>query len=272
MQSGLDRLVAGARRAGIYRRCGRLCVLLLGLMVSACANIGQIGNLGIGNLLNSGDSPQQMSVAVESIDGPPPAVHEKFLRALKDEAGGTPDHRRDLGRSRLPPARLPGVARRERRDVDHLGLGRLRCRAAPGLPAQGRGQGRRGRGRLGHRRRSGAAAHRAQRPRPTGRLGLVAPQAVVRRRRAGAGHGRNREKEQFNVRLARRLGTRDCGHLPHYPRRGSPCRVGCALADQAQAAAVPLPRGRPAPEDRPARALAFAAEGRDVRSRHCGSL
>jgi hypothetical protein len=88
MQSGLDRLVAGARQAGIYRCCGRLCVLVLGLMVSACANVGQIGNLGIGQILSSPDSPQQMSIAVESIDGPPIAVHEKFLRALKEEAGG----------------------------------------------------------------------------------------------------------------------------------------------------------------------------------------
>lgn len=77
MRSGLERLVAGARQAGIYRRCGRLGVLLLGLMVSACANIGQIGNLT--------DVPH-ISVAFESIDGPPAAVHDKFMRALKDEA------------------------------------------------------------------------------------------------------------------------------------------------------------------------------------------
>lgn len=78
MQSGLDRLAAGARRAGLYRCCGRLGVLLLGLMVSACANLGQIGNLTEG---------PAVSVAILSIDGPPPAVHEKFMRALKDEAG-----------------------------------------------------------------------------------------------------------------------------------------------------------------------------------------
>jgi len=78
MQSGLNRLAAGARQAGTYRRYGRLCVLLLGLMVSGCAGIGQIGSLT--------DRPA-VSVAFESIDGPPPAVHEKFMRALKDEAG-----------------------------------------------------------------------------------------------------------------------------------------------------------------------------------------
>ena len=79
MQSGLNRLAAGARQAGKYRRYGRLCVLLLGLMVSGCAGIG----VGIGSLT---DGPA-VSVAFESIDGPPPAVHEKFMRALKDEAG-----------------------------------------------------------------------------------------------------------------------------------------------------------------------------------------
>ena len=78
MQSGLNRLAAGARQAGTYRRYGRVCVLLLGLMVSGCAGIGQIGSLT--------DRPA-VSVAFESIDGPPPAVHEKFMRALKDEAG-----------------------------------------------------------------------------------------------------------------------------------------------------------------------------------------
>lgn len=78
MQSGLNRLAAGARQSSAYRRCGRLCVVLLGLMVSGCAGIGQLGSLT--------DGPA-VSVAFESIDGPPPAVHEKFMRALKDEAG-----------------------------------------------------------------------------------------------------------------------------------------------------------------------------------------
>jgi hypothetical protein len=54
-----------------------MCVVLLGLMVSACASIGQIGNLK--------ESPR-VAVAVESIDGPPAAVQEKFLRVLKEEA------------------------------------------------------------------------------------------------------------------------------------------------------------------------------------------
>jgi hypothetical protein len=78
MQSGSDRPGAGAQRTGTYRCCGRLCVLLLGLMASACANIGQIGNLT--------ESPR-ITVAFESIDGPPPAVFHKFMRTLKDEAG-----------------------------------------------------------------------------------------------------------------------------------------------------------------------------------------
>jgi hypothetical protein len=90
MQSGAHRPVAGARWAGINRRCGRLSVLLLGLMVAACSNLGQIGDFSqLGNLSllgNSNEAPR-VSVAFESVDGPPPAVHERFMRALKDEAG-----------------------------------------------------------------------------------------------------------------------------------------------------------------------------------------
>src|SRR4249920_1835413 len=84
MQSGLNRLAAGARQSATYRRYGRLCVVLLGLMVSGCAGIGSIGSLT--------DGPA-VSVAFESIDGPPPAVHEKFMRALKDEASGEANYR-----------------------------------------------------------------------------------------------------------------------------------------------------------------------------------
>ncbi|MGE4255999.1 MAG: hypothetical protein AB7E84_12460 [Xanthobacteraceae bacterium] len=88
MQSGPNRPVAGARWLGAYRRCGRLCVLLLGLMVSACSSMGQIGDqLGNLNLLGSSNEATRVSVAVESVDGPPSAVHERFMRALKDEAG-----------------------------------------------------------------------------------------------------------------------------------------------------------------------------------------
>lgn len=88
MQSGAHRSVAGARRAGIHRRCGRLSVLLLGLMVAACSNLGQIGDFSqIGSLLGNPDDAARVSVAFESVDGPPAVVHERFMRALKDEAG-----------------------------------------------------------------------------------------------------------------------------------------------------------------------------------------
>lgn len=89
MKSGSDRPVAGARWVGISRTCGRLSVLLLGLMVAACSNLGQIGNLDqLSNLklLSSSDDAARVSVAFESVDGPPPAVHERFMRALKEEA------------------------------------------------------------------------------------------------------------------------------------------------------------------------------------------
>ncbi len=51
---------------------------MLSLAASACANIGQIGNLT--------DAPKA-TVAFESLDGAPPAVSQKFTAVLKDEAG-----------------------------------------------------------------------------------------------------------------------------------------------------------------------------------------
>ena len=59
-------------------------------MVAACGNLGQIGNLNQLtnlNLLSNSDEAPRVSVAFESVDGPPPAVHERFMRALKEEAG-----------------------------------------------------------------------------------------------------------------------------------------------------------------------------------------
>jgi len=67
MQSECGMPVAGARAARIYRQCGRLCVLVLSLAASACANIGQIGNLTEG---------PRITVAFESVDGAPPAVFQ----------------------------------------------------------------------------------------------------------------------------------------------------------------------------------------------------
>jgi hypothetical protein len=53
-------------------------VLVLSLAVSACANIGQIGNLTEG---------PRITVAFESVDGAPPDVFQKLMTTLKDEAG-----------------------------------------------------------------------------------------------------------------------------------------------------------------------------------------
>jgi hypothetical protein len=78
MQTTWGRPFAGARAGGFYRQCGRLCALVLGLAASACANIGQIGNLTEG---------PKVTVAFESVDGAPPAVFQKYIAALKDEAG-----------------------------------------------------------------------------------------------------------------------------------------------------------------------------------------
>ena len=78
MQSGLGRPAAGARQAGICSRWARVCALLLSLSAAACANIGQLGNM---------TEERRISVALESLDGPPPAVFRKFVSVLKEEAG-----------------------------------------------------------------------------------------------------------------------------------------------------------------------------------------
>jgi hypothetical protein len=57
-------------------------------MVSACSSVGQFGDqLGNLNLLGGSPEAPRVSVAVESVDGPPQPVYERFMRALKDEAG-----------------------------------------------------------------------------------------------------------------------------------------------------------------------------------------
>jgi hypothetical protein len=76
MQSGSGQRAA-ARQMSFFARCGRLGALLLGLTAAACANIGQIGNL---------TEDQRITVAFESVDGPPTAVVHKFVGMLKEEA------------------------------------------------------------------------------------------------------------------------------------------------------------------------------------------
>jgi hypothetical protein len=78
MQSGLGRSAAGTRPAGKHWPLGRLCVLLLSLTASACANVGQLGNL---------TESRPFTVAFESVDGPPAAVSQKLAEALREEAG-----------------------------------------------------------------------------------------------------------------------------------------------------------------------------------------
>jgi hypothetical protein len=82
MQSGSGQPAARAARAGVQRRFGTvgvlLEVLLLGLAVSACVSSGQIANL---------TETRRTTVAFESVDGPPPAVFNRFMASLKQEAG-----------------------------------------------------------------------------------------------------------------------------------------------------------------------------------------
>ncbi|HKA81840.1 MAG TPA: hypothetical protein VKD43_17500 [Xanthobacteraceae bacterium] len=77
MQGGLGRPAAKAAKVGIDRLVGAIGVLLMGLTVSACVSTGQIANL---------IETRRTTVAFESIDGPPPAVFQKLVQNLKDEA------------------------------------------------------------------------------------------------------------------------------------------------------------------------------------------
>lgn len=77
MQSGSGQSAVRAEEAGGRCRFARIGGLLLGLAVSACASTGQIANLA--------ETPRD-TIAVESIDGPPPAVVHRFVTALADEA------------------------------------------------------------------------------------------------------------------------------------------------------------------------------------------
>jgi hypothetical protein len=78
MQGGLSRPAASAAKGGIDRLVGGIGVLFMGLAVSACVNTGQIANL---------TETRRATVALESIDGPPPAVFNRFVQSLKTEAG-----------------------------------------------------------------------------------------------------------------------------------------------------------------------------------------
>jgi hypothetical protein len=77
MQSGVGQPALSAGPVGIGRRYGSVGVLLLGLAVSACVGSGQIANL---------TEISRVTIAFESIDGPPPAVLHKLMKSLKDEA------------------------------------------------------------------------------------------------------------------------------------------------------------------------------------------
>jgi len=77
MWSGWDRLAARAAPGAVDGWLGRLGSLVLGLTLAACVNTGQIANLT--------DAPAA-TIALESIDGPPPAVVHRFMKTLKDEA------------------------------------------------------------------------------------------------------------------------------------------------------------------------------------------
>jgi hypothetical protein len=78
MQRGRGRLAAAARRFGMQRCCSSIAVLALGLAASGCVGGGSIANLT--------EAPRA-TVAFESIDGAPPAVVQKFVKDLKEEAG-----------------------------------------------------------------------------------------------------------------------------------------------------------------------------------------
>jgi hypothetical protein len=67
------------RTAACHRRYGCAAVLVLGLAAGGCVGTGQIANLA---------DARHTTVAIESIDGPPPAVVHRFVDALRQEASG----------------------------------------------------------------------------------------------------------------------------------------------------------------------------------------
>jgi hypothetical protein len=77
MQTGVGLPGTSAKAAAKVRCFGTICVLLLGLAVSACVGTGQIPNLA---------ETARPSVAFESIDGAPAAVVPRFVTILKEEA------------------------------------------------------------------------------------------------------------------------------------------------------------------------------------------
>src|SRR5262245_66111383 len=70
MQSGSGWRVIDAASVGLQRRVRRLGVLVLGLALSGCVGAGQIAGLSDG---------RRATVAVESVEGAPPAVAHRFV-------------------------------------------------------------------------------------------------------------------------------------------------------------------------------------------------
>jgi hypothetical protein len=77
MQSGSGWRVIDAASVGLKRRVRRIGVLVLGLALSGCVGAGQIAGLSEG---------RRATVAVESVEGAPPAVVHRFVTLLNDEA------------------------------------------------------------------------------------------------------------------------------------------------------------------------------------------
>src|SRR5215468_2434637 len=75
MQSGSGWRVTAS--VGLERRVRRIGVLVLGLALSGCMGAGQIAGLSDG---------RRATVAVESVEGAPPAVVHRFVTLLNDEA------------------------------------------------------------------------------------------------------------------------------------------------------------------------------------------
>ncbi len=199
-----------------------------------------------------------MSVVVESIDGPPPAVHEKFLRALKEEAG---ERRITVVTSGEANYHLRGYLASHAEsgatsitwawDVYDAGQQRaFRLRGADKAGTAATGWATADDGVLRRIARSGLdqlAAMAASPRKQSTAAATPVPARVEPRKNSG-----------LTLAWLDDWAPEAAG-IFRIVRREEVRPEPAAAADPAQVAEIPLPRGRPSPEDGPARAFASLA-------------
>ena len=247
MQSGLNRLAAGARQAGKYRRYGRLCVLLLGLMVSGCAGIGP----------DRQSDRRAGSVGRLRIDRRPAARGAREIHARAQGRGrGPPDHGRGLRRGRITACAAIWRPIRPRGATsvswawDVYDSSQRRALRLKGEDTASGG--------------TGWANVDDQVLRRIARSGLdqLAGFAAAPRQQTAAAEPApaQPEKPASNVAWLDDWAPEAAGIFRIFRRDEPKADVASAPAPARSAEAAP--RGRPSPDEAPAKALSFAPEGR----------